>query len=160
MTREQGSRAFLGPISVCLGDALVGLGSLDKGAEAYRRALVLLRELGQVRYAQEALAGLACVCLAQGDLPQAQTLVEEIYGYLQNHTLGNISFGEGPLHVYLTCYRVLQASGDPRADGILEEAHSLLQERAAKISDEEERRSYLENVAANREIVEEWAGRE
>jgi hypothetical protein len=44
----------------------------------------------------------------------------------------------------------------PRAQDILETAHSLLQERAAKISDEEERRSFLENVAAHREIVVEY----
>ena len=59
--------------------------------------------------------------------------------------------------MYLTCYRVLQASGDSRADGILEEGHRLLQERAAKISDEGERRSYLENVAENGEIASEYA---
>jgi hypothetical protein len=57
------------------------------------------------------------------------------------------------LRIYLTCYRVLQANADPRAEEILCTAHNLLQERAAKIDDEELRRSYLENVAAHREIV-------
>jgi hypothetical protein len=59
--------------------------------------------------------------------------------------------------VYLTWHRVLQANGDPRADGLLEEGYRFLRERAEKINDEGERQSYLENVAANREIVEEYA---
>jgi hypothetical protein len=61
-----------------------------------------------------------------------------------------------PFRAHLTCYHVLGAGDDPRARGILEQAHRLLQERAAKISDAEERRSFLENVAAHREIVKEW----
>ena len=36
---------------------------------------------------------------------------------------------------------------------LLAAAHSLLQERAGRIDDEALRRSYLENVAANREIA-------
>jgi hypothetical protein len=61
-----------------------------------------------------------------------------------------------PMRVYLTCYRVLEASKDPRAAEVLATAHSLLQERAAKIEDEEMRRSFLENVPAHRELVEVW----
>jgi hypothetical protein len=37
------------------------------------------------------------------------------------------------------------------------QAHRLLQERAAKISDERLRHSFLENVAANRKIMGEFA---
>jgi hypothetical protein len=39
---------------------------------------------------------------------------------------------------------------------LLAEAHALLQERAATIGDEAMRRSFLENVAAHREIAEEF----
>jgi hypothetical protein len=38
-------------------------------------------------------------------------------------------------------------------------AHKLLQERAVTIKDERLRRSFLENVEANRRIVEEWSAR-
>ena len=48
------------------------------------------------------------------------------------------------------------AAGDPRAGEILERAYRQIQSRADKIEDEALRRSYLENVAANREIVREW----
>ena len=42
---------------------------------------------------------------------------------------------------------------DPRAHEVLEQAYHLLQERASWIDDEALRRSYLENVPANREIA-------
>ena len=61
-----------------------------------------------------------------------------------------------PFRVYLTCYRVLKAGRDPRAQEVLGTAYRQLQERAAKITDEAIRRSFLENVAAHREIVWEW----
>ena len=81
---------------------------------------------------------------------------EEVRSYLEQGNVSGNMVTFSPFHLYLTCYRVLRASGDPRAGDILEEAHNLLQERAAKISDEAERRSYLGNVAANSEIVLEW----
>jgi len=82
--------------------------------------------------------------------------VEEILGYLETGTLDGT---HEPVRVYLTSYRVLRATDDARADDILGEGYRFLQGRAAKISDEGERQSFLENVAANREIVEAWAGR-
>jgi len=156
MFRQQMAGRYEGAVLICLGYACLGLGSLDAAAEAYEQALVMLRELGQTRYAIEALTGLADVCLARGELSQAQEQVKGVLRYLEDHTLGNVVLLRGPFRVYLTCYRVLQANGDPRAGDIVAEAYQSLQERAAKISDEGERRSFLENVAANREIVEEY----
>ena len=51
---------------------------------------------------------------------------------------------------------MLKANNDPRADTILTEAYNLLQARAAKIKVDEMLGSCLNNVAANREIVEEY----
>jgi hypothetical protein len=51
---------------------------------------------------------------------------------------------------------VLGAAGDPRAREVLEIAYLQLQERAAKIEEEALRRSFLENVPWNREIVKLW----
>jgi len=150
LVRNLGARNQYGEALLHQGHALVGLARLDEGRDAYREALALRRELGQPHKAMEVLAGLARVCLAQGDLPQAQAHAEEILSYLET---GSLDLTFEPFRIYLTCYRVLEATDDPRARDILEEAHSLLQERAAKISDETERRSFLENVAAHREIV-------
>lgn len=103
--------------------------------------------------AQEAVR-LACVSIAQSDLARAQAHVEQILSHLESDTLDGT---DEPFRVYLTCYRVLQASRDSRSQGVLNMAHSLLQEQAGKIADEEVRRSFLENVAAHREILSEHA---
>jgi DNA-binding SARP family transcriptional activator/predicted ATPase/Tfp pilus assembly protein PilF len=135
-----------------LGHALAGLGQWTEAAEAYRQALTLRREFNQPHMAMESLAGLAHVSLAQGELIQAQTQVEEILTYLETNTLDGT---EEPFRIYLTCYRILCASQDPRAQETLDTAHRLLQEQAAKISDEKMRRLFLKNLTAHREIVEE-----
>ncbi|MDH4138506.1 MAG: tetratricopeptide repeat protein, partial [Anaerolineae bacterium] len=164
IAQELGNRYIQGYALTNLGHALVGLGRLDEAAHAYQQALALRRELGQHHLAMEPLAGLARVSLAQGNLSQAQAQVEEVLGHLETHTPStgpSATSGHGlegtdePFRVYLTCYRVLRANQDPRAQAILNTGYSLLQEQATKISDEELRRSFLENVAAHREIVEE-----
>jgi hypothetical protein len=48
------------------------------------------------------------------------------------------------------------ANQEPRAREILADAYNLLQERAENIADESLRRSFLENVAVNREIISEY----
>jgi len=58
----------------------------------------------------------------------------------------------------MACYRVLQASGDPRAGKVLSATYALLQERADMIDDQELQRSYLENVPHHREIVSVYSG--
>jgi len=154
IAQETGNRSDQGYALTNLGHALTSLGHLTEAADAYRRALALRQELGQHNLAMESRAGLAHVSLAQGDLTQAQAQVEEISSYLESNTLDGT---DEPFRVYLTCYRVLHANQDPRAGDILNTAHRLLRERAARISDEELRRSFLENVAAHREIVSEFA---
>ncbi len=154
LVKKIGSRTHQGYALTVMGHALVGLGRLAEAADAYRRAVTLRQELGEYHLTTESWAGLARVSLAQDDLVQAQVHVEEILSYLdQGNTLEGT---EEPLRVYATCYRVLYANLDPRAEAILSTAHRLLQEQAAKITSEEMRRSFLENVAAHREIIAAW----
>jgi tetratricopeptide (TPR) repeat protein len=157
MAQEIGDRAKEGIMWMKLGHALLGLGRLEEAAEAYQNSVALRRELAQLNLAMESLAGLAGVALAQGDLARAQAHVEEILSHLETGTLhGTIA----PFQVYLTCYRVLEANQAPRAQEILATAYDLLQERAARITDEELRHSFLESVAAHREIVSYYSGSE
>jgi hypothetical protein len=60
-----------------------------------------------------------------------------------------------PFRIRLTCYQVLRANDDDRAEEVLRTAHQLLQERAARIEDERLRRSFLEKVPWHRELVKE-----
>jgi len=150
---ELGVRDLQAWATTSLGRALAGLGHLAEATRAYEQALDLRRQLDQPVLAAEPLAGLARVFLAQGELVQAQARVEEILHHLEGGTLDGT---DEPFLVYLSCYRVLRASGDTRAQEVLRTAHCLLQERAARIGDQETRCSFLQNVAAHREIVEEY----
>jgi predicted ATPase len=136
-----------------LGHAHTALGDLEQAQVEYKRALAVRSKLVDVRRIYDTLAGLARVSLAREELAQALSYVEEILEYLETGSLdGTIE----PYRIYLTCYQVLSANQDPRADEILQDAYNLLQERAGNIADESQRRSFFENVAANREIVNEY----
>jgi hypothetical protein len=58
--------------------------------------------------------------------------------------------------INLIFYRVFQANADPRAGKVVAEAHRVLLERAARISDEDMHRSFLGNIPENREIMALW----
>jgi DNA-binding SARP family transcriptional activator/predicted ATPase len=150
--QETGDQSGEGYALTFLGHAQIGLGHLDESMAAYQQAVDLQRKLDEDYAVIESLAGLARASAAQGDSRLAKTCVEQILEYLETKTLDNT---EEPFRIYLTCYRILKDNEDPRADEILNTAHSLLQERAAKIAHGELWRSFLENVAAHREIIEE-----
>ena len=87
----------------------------------------------------------------------ASTVSRLISVYPAEQQIGvRLRLADEPLRVYLTCYRVLRANDTPRAGEVLAAAYHLLQERAATIEDADLRCSYLENVAAHREIVSLW----
>jgi hypothetical protein len=140
-----------------LGYALEGLGHLEEARDAYQQALDIRQALNQAHLTTDLMAGLARVSLAQGNLLQAKSQVEEILHYLDTGTLDG---ADRPFCIYLTVCHVLRASDDPRAGDVLDTAHCLLQQWAAQIDDPELRRSFLENVADHREIATEWAARE
>jgi hypothetical protein len=70
---------------------------------------------------------------------------------------GSFDGTEEPLRLPLTCYQVLSAAGDPRAAEVLANAHAELLKQADRISDPQARRSFLQNVPHNREIVAAWS---
>ncbi|MCP4536401.1 MAG: tetratricopeptide repeat protein [Chloroflexi bacterium] len=153
IARELGIPEFHSVALINLGHTQVGLGQMAQAVESYQQALALRRDMGLSHKAMESLAGIARVSLIQENLTQAQARVEEILGYVENHTLhGEEDF----FQIYLTCYHVLHASNDRRAQDILTTAYVRLQEQADKITNDEMRRSFLENVAVHREIVDEW----
>ena len=95
---------------------------------------------------------LAWVAFTQGNLAQVQDYVEEVQENLDTRVLNLLE----PFCVYLICYRILQANQDHRAPKLQATAHSLIQKRAARISDDELRHSFVETVVAHREIVSEY----
>lgn len=157
IANEVGDQHLLGYALTHMGHALTSQGRLTEAVAAYQQALTTRRELGEHNRALEPLAGLARAFLAQDQVDEALVFTEEILGHLEQQSLDG---AEEPFQIYLTCYKVLSAGCDPFAWDVLEQACSLLQERAAKIADESMRRSFLENVAAHQELMALWRAAE
>jgi predicted ATPase/class 3 adenylate cyclase len=134
---------------IVLGHALTGLGRLAEAAAGYGEARGLAEEAGLRSKIDEARAGLARVALDCGDLGGALAHVETILAHLEDQTFGG---ADESLRIFLTCYRILRAAADPRADSILSMAFELMHARAAKLADESLRRTFLEQVPYHREI--------
>jgi tetratricopeptide (TPR) repeat protein len=154
LSGEIGSRPGEAYSLTFLGHAQVELGDLDAAEAAYRRALDIRRGLKQPNLATEPQAGLAQVALQRGEIPAAMEHVETILAFLDSE--GGLQGAEEPLRVYLTCYQALRAGGERRANDILETAHEMLVEQAAKIDDEANRRRFLENIPHHRRIQMAW----
>jgi len=152
IAREIGDRWLEASSLTKLGHGQAGLGQTDAAADSYRQGIALWRELGRPDLALESVAGLARMALDRGDLSGAMAYAEEMIAEFENDSFSN----DGMAEEFLTCYRVLRAADDPRAGAILQDIHSRIETAATRIDDEEMRRSYLEGVPANREIVREF----
>jgi tetratricopeptide (TPR) repeat protein len=135
--------------AVILGHACVAAKQWTDAAQAYQQAIVIYQQLGNAPLQVEPYAGLANVALAQGQVPQALALVDTILPVLAERPYGRVNT---PFYAYLVCHRVLMATQDPRATVMLQTAHSLLQSCAAHIGEDAAQRSFLECVAAHREL--------
>ncbi len=149
-------RSIKGYTLYYLGCTLTGLHKFQEAVEVFEDAIVLRQDLGQDSRVLDNLAGLANLKYIQEKSFDAMEEVENILTTIDVHGIEGAEF---PLVVYLTCYQVLEANQDPRADEILQTAYNLLQERSAKIDDETLRHSFLENVPAHREIVQAYEGK-
>ena len=142
------------PIFITLGRAQFGQREWGEATTAYQHALQHRQRAAQEHFVAESLAGLADVALAQGNVSVAQSHVETILSLLPRIDLGRAS---DPLQIYLTCYQVLEQSGDMRASTVLAEGYGYLQTNAALLENVEMRQSYLENVRSHRKITALWA---
>jgi tetratricopeptide (TPR) repeat protein len=140
-----------------VGHALAALRRHTEAAEAYDTARDLWRELGVPNIATEPQAGLARVKLAEGNVEGACAHVEDILTYFAAG--GSTDGTDEPLRIHLTCFQVLEAAHDPRADALLTTMHAMLERRAAKITDPDAQRMFRNNIAHNREIAAAWVER-
>ena len=139
------------------GHALAALLRYDEAAQSYDAALAFFREMGAPNIATESRAGLARVKLAEGNVDEARVHVEDILTHLA--TGGSTDGTDQPLRIYLTCFEVLEAAHDPRADAVLTTMHAMFEQRAGKITDPDAQRMFRNNIAHNREIASAWAKR-
>jgi class 3 adenylate cyclase/tetratricopeptide (TPR) repeat protein len=134
-----------------LGYALIEQGALDEATTRFRQSLALFRRLGAHNLAMEPLAGLARTAFARGDSAAALEHTDELLSYLALITLDG---AEEPFRVYLTCYEILSAAADPRAEGVRDRAARLLITRAERIHDPQARRQFLEEIPIHRALLE------
>ncbi len=129
-------------------------GEMMKAARHYQEALTLKERLDLHIPPLEPLAGLARLALFEATdekIKESLGYVEGILTYLeQNPSLAGITH---PTEIYLTCYQVLQAVGDPRASKLLAQGQKILHEMANRISDESLRNGFLNNIESNRKIL-------
>lgn len=127
------------------------LGWFSEGLTFYKEALA--RYSGVPAYFKiEAMAGLAYCFQEIGDDAAAKVYSREVHAYLAMD-LEKIYMLNNPFETYLNCYHVLQAQQNPQAFSLLDRAYTLLQSYADKIDNAQQRRSFLENVAVNRKIM-------
>lgn len=157
LARQSGDRNAEGWACTYLGHGLFESGMIEQAMLAYRDGLAVRAELDQPALAAEPAAGLARIALMRGDLTSAQDHVNAILTQIEQD--GALEGTDQPLRVYLSCFLVLRAANDSRAEKILETAYGMLKTRADGISDPSARRAFLENVTYNREILSLWERR-
>ncbi|HQR12477.1 MAG TPA: adenylate/guanylate cyclase domain-containing protein [Casimicrobiaceae bacterium] len=135
-----------------VGDAELAMDHHEAAAEAFERADSVARATG-IDGHHDAMAGLARVAMARGDLPAARRLVDSL---LAASASPRGLDGAYVRQVLFTCQRVLAQSRDSRAPELLDSVHAELQARAATITDPNLRRSFLDNVPLHRDIVSAW----
>jgi predicted ATPase/DNA-binding SARP family transcriptional activator len=142
-------RFTLGKGLLILGHIALEENDLTGAHDAYADAQVVYAQLKLYYLQMEAQAGAARVLWARNELEAARGAVEPVYQFLRAQPLEG---SDEPLRVYWTCYQILRACGDARADEVLTTAHALVHSRADAIRDAAARTMFLENVRWNREI--------
>ena len=150
MAQSAGNHFVIQRVQINLGHALADLGDHVAAGDCYQQAITLQKGANWFSCPTDAYAGLAALCLEQNEATAAVPYAEAALALLAQHGL---AAAFEPFAVYWTCVRVLKAVGDPRARTVLFAAYQTLQEIANQLEDERLRRSFLENVVANRNLV-------
>ncbi|MCA9926804.1 MAG: AAA family ATPase [Anaerolineales bacterium] len=138
-----------------LGHLLEEAGELTLAAKYLAQARASYAGLGLEADKFEAQALEARVALALGQHETAEQLTTEVWHYLSEHGSEGFSW---PSLVYVCVADVLAVSPilNISLHEVIEAGYRDLMERAEKISDADWRRSFLESVAENKSILEQW----
>jgi len=150
MAQSAGNHFVIQRAQINLGHALANLGDFTAAGDCYQQAITLQKGANWFSCPTDAYAGLAALCLAQNEATAAVPHAEAALALFAQYGL---AAAYEPFAVYWTCVRVLQAVGDPRARTVLGIAYQMLQKIANQLEDDRLRRSFLENVVVNRNLV-------
>lgn len=140
---------------VMLGNLYMDLARWDESVTALRRALALSEAASSSYDVVHCRAGLARALLGAGDLPQAQEQIVQVLRHCDNGE-DVVNTEAGPVPIYMSCYQVLRACGDPRAEEMLAAGYAYLQNQSARIHDATLRQSFLNQKLENRELLSVW----
>jgi|KBSMisStandDraft_5_1062788.scaffolds.fasta_scaffold05311_4 class 3 adenylate cyclase len=149
--REIGDRRQEAETLTTCGDAALAQQQWDAATEHFRAARDLFSEIDMPYWAQMPAAGLASALLAGGDMAGALHEVDLIIARLDAGIGAADKCG-----VLFDCHRVLEAAGDPRAEGILAAAHGEMQRTLARIDDPRQREAFLSR-ALHQQLLAAWA---
>ncbi|KAA3664975.1 MAG: hypothetical protein DWQ04_02970, partial [Chloroflexi bacterium] len=145
-----GDRVGQGYSFTTLGRALYGTNHLSEAEEIHHKAITIKQETSQDAGSVDNLAELAHIAMAQEKIDTAQNYVHQILTWIDNKGVNGIEY---PLKAYLACVSVLESIGEyDKAEEIVAVAYELLMGKAEKISNEETRLAYLNNVTRNKYI--------
>ena len=117
---------------------------------AHNEALTIRKNIGQEACAIDNIAGLARASQQQDNLIDAQRFVDQAFDWILSNGAGGIEY---PLRVLLTCATIYALSKQTaKSQEAINIAKDLLEKRAARISDEAARQSFLENVPLHQEL--------
>jgi tetratricopeptide (TPR) repeat protein len=129
-------------------------GNPAAAGQNYEAALDIHRQIGATTLAIFDQAGLARLALTQEKVDVAREYITAVAEWI---LAGNAQQFWDPWILYLSAYRVLTALQETEtARQILEEAHTILHQRASEISDERLQHHFREMVETNREIEAAW----
>ncbi|HEY6132752.1 MAG TPA: adenylate/guanylate cyclase domain-containing protein [Rubrivivax sp.] len=147
-------REFEGVAWLRLGAAELALGRRAAARDAYAQAHAVAVAI-DAGWQHDAIAGLACVALAEGDVVAAVAALKPLLEHIAAG--GTLDGSEHPRLIELCCHQALARAGDPRADAWLARAHSALMAQADAISrnapDAALRQGFLQNIPHHQEIV-------
>ncbi len=146
-----GSERLQGHALAVLGHAYLALDNVAAASDAYWQALAIWEALALPALAAETRSGLARVALKKGHTDQAAWFVDDILEHAGKDP--GFDGAELPVRIYLTCYQVLAALGDRRAEPVLAAGRSLLAARVDAIADPALQESLRHGVPAHREIL-------
>ncbi|MBZ0281444.1 MAG: tetratricopeptide repeat protein [Anaerolineae bacterium] len=124
-------------------------GQPEEATASYQHALELNIQIEEFHLAAEPRAGLARLAMARGDLATAVGYVNDILTHLESGSLDGTS---EPVRVCLTCYHILKAADDPRAEDMLMRARTIFATLADAIPDPAARQRLIDNIPAHREL--------
>lgn len=137
-----------------LGQVYMAQGRLAEAREALEEALQARRQIGQPFTILATLADLGLLHLRQGQIEAALAYAEEMMTMIFPEEETGMG-GKEPITGSMACYHIFQATGRTQdAQRVLRLAYETLQDFAGRLETEELRRSYLERIPLNREVIE------